>query len=58
MEGYQNGLPGQAAVECVSVVYRPVSGNVIIHLLDVAGNPVAMARSPSKRRDAWSAQVR
>ena len=58
MEGYQDGLPGQAAEECVSEVYRHVSDNVIIQLLDVAGNPVAMAWSPSKRRDAWSAQVR
>lgn len=58
MEGYQNGPPGQAAVECVSEVYRHVSGNVIIQLLDVAGSPVAMAWSPSKRRNARSAQVR
>jgi len=56
MEGYQNGLPGQAAVECVSEVYRHVSGNVIILLLDVAGNPVAVAWLLSKRRGVWSAQ--
>jgi len=58
MEACQNGHPGQPVIECVSEVYRHVSGNVTILLQDVAGNPVAVAWLLSKRRDAWSAQVR
>jgi len=58
MEACQNGRHGQAAVGCVSEVYRHVFGNVIILLQDVVGIPVAVAWLLSKRRDAWSAQVR
>ena len=58
MEACQNGRPGQGAVQCVSEECRHVSGNVIILLQDVAGNPVAVPWLLSKRRGAWSAQVR
>ena len=58
MEACQSGRPGQAAVVCVSAVYRHESGDVPVLLRDVAENPVAMAWLPSKRRVVWSAQVR